>query len=221
MRKGRGVTSPVLRKCWSVRWSADMASARWRIVLDQPSPAAWPGRSVRGSCGTRPLRQSYITPHCSQCPPVSRKLLLWRSPLRALRVKATGVMQNCLRLVRSHSRRRSPVAFAPYAPPSGSLVAVVAPWHQSGASRCASGQWPAASHVVCAPPTLWASPLRGIGPALVCPSAPKGLPQPSSAVFRLWWLCRTQGHWVPKDMWPLRGHKNKSPEQVRALLTTI
>ena len=52
-----GVTSPVLRKCWSVRWSADMASARLRIVLDQPSPAPRPGsRGVRGSCGTRPLR---------------------------------------------------------------------------------------------------------------------------------------------------------------------
>ena len=47
-------------------------------------------RGMRGSCGTRPLRQSYITPHCSQCPPVSRKLLLWQPPLRALRVKATG-----------------------------------------------------------------------------------------------------------------------------------
>jgi hypothetical protein len=80
----RGVTPPVLRKCWSVRWSADMASARWRIVLDQPSPAARPGRCVRGSCGARPLRQSYIKPHCPQCQPVSRKLLLWQPPLRAL-----------------------------------------------------------------------------------------------------------------------------------------
>jgi hypothetical protein len=52
----RGVTSPVLRKCWSVRCGADMASARLRIVLDQPSPAARPGRRVRGSCDARPLR---------------------------------------------------------------------------------------------------------------------------------------------------------------------
>lgn len=42
-RRCRGGTSPVLRKCWSVRRGADMASARWRIVLDQPSPAARPG----------------------------------------------------------------------------------------------------------------------------------------------------------------------------------
>ena len=83
-RRCRGDTSPVLRKCWSVRCGADMASARWRIVLDQPSPAARPGRRVRGSCGARPLRQSYIKPHCPQCQPVSRKLLLWQPPLRAL-----------------------------------------------------------------------------------------------------------------------------------------
>ena len=135
MRKGRGGTSPVLRKCWSVRCGADMVSARLRIVLDQPSPAARRGCCVRGSCGVRPLRQSYITPHCPQCQPVSRKLLLCLAPLRALRVKATGVMQNCLRWVRSHSRRRSPVIGTPYAPPSGSLVVVVALWHWSGASR--------------------------------------------------------------------------------------
>ena len=158
-----------------------MASARWRIVLDQPSPTARPGcLGVRGSCGARPLRQSYITPHCSQCPPVSRKLLLWRPPLRALRVKATGFMQNCLRWARSHSRRRSPVAFASYAPPSGSLVAVVAPWHWPGAPRSVlvSGLWPV---MWCVPrPPLWASPLRGVWPCAGCPSAPKGLPQPSA-----------------------------------------
>ena len=84
-------------------------------------------RGMHGSRGARPLRQNYITPHCPQCQPVSRKLLLCLAPLRALRVKATGVMQNCLRWSRSHSRRRFPVAFAPNAPPTGSLAAVVAP----------------------------------------------------------------------------------------------
>ena len=95
------------------------------------------------------------------------------------RVHKTGITLSGLRWVRSHSCRRFPVAFAPYAPPAGSLVAVVAPWHWSGASRRVSGQWPAASHVVCPARPCWASPLRGIGPALVCPSAPKGLPQPA------------------------------------------
>ena len=41
-------------------------------------------------------------------------------------------------------------------------VVVAAPWHWSGAARCVVGQWPAASHVVCAPAHPCASPLRGI-----------------------------------------------------------
>ena len=45
------------------------------------------------------------------------------------------------------------------------LVVVVAPWYQSGAARFVLGQWPAASHVVCAPAHPCASPLRGISPA--------------------------------------------------------
>jgi hypothetical protein len=54
-------------------------------------------------------------------------------------------------LERSHSRRRFPVAFAPYAPPAGALVAVVAPWHWSGASRSVlvSGLRP---FLMCVPP---------------------------------------------------------------------
>ena len=131
-------------------------------------------RGVRGSCGTRPLRQSYIKPHCPQCQPVSRKLLWCPAPLRALRVKATGFMQNCLGWVRSHSRRRFPAASAPYAPPAGSLVAVVALWHWSGALRSVlvSGLRPV---MLCVPPpTLGGLPLRGFGPARHCPSAPQG-----------------------------------------------
>jgi hypothetical protein len=122
-----------------------------RLVSGQCGVPQWPG-TTRLSVGTRSLRQSYITPHCPQCPPVSRRLLLWQPPLRALRVKATGFMQNCLRWVRSHSCRRSPVAFAPYAPPAGSLVVVVALWHWSGAARIAlvSGLRPV---MLCAPPT--------------------------------------------------------------------
>lgn len=41
------------------------------------------------------------------------------------------------------------------------LVVVVAPGHWSGAARFVVGQWPAASHVVCAPAHPCASPLRG------------------------------------------------------------
>ena len=165
----------MLRKCWSVRWSADMVSARLRIVLDQPSPTAWPSHRVRGSCGARPLRQSYIKPHCPQCPPVSRKLLLWQPPLRALRVKATGFMQNCLRWSRSRSRRRFPVVGTPYAPPSARpcgcrcTVALV--------RRCALCGWSVACGQSCGvcprPPSCFAA-ARHQPCALVCPSAPRG-----------------------------------------------
>ena len=97
-----------------------------------------------------------------------------------LRVHAAGITLSGLRSVRSHSRRRTPVAFAPYALPSGSLLAVVAPWHWSGAPRSilVSGLRP---FLVCVPrPPLWASPLRGVWPCAGCPSAPKGLPHPSA-----------------------------------------
>jgi len=130
---------------------------------------------MRGSCGTRPLRQNYITPHCSQCPPVSRKLLLWQPPLRALRVKATGVMQNCLRWSRSHSRRRFPVVGTPYAPPSArpcgcrGTVAL--------GRRCALCGWSVACGQSCGVfprPRLCFAAARHQPCALVCPSAPRG-----------------------------------------------
>ena len=76
------------------------------------------------------------------------------------RVSKTGVMQSGLRWSRSHSRRRFPVAFAPYAPPPArpcgcrGTVALV--------RRCALcfDQWPAANHVVCAPARPKALPRR-------------------------------------------------------------
>jgi hypothetical protein len=90
---------------------------------------------------------------------------LWQPPLRALRVKATGFMQNCLRW----SGRTAVCASRSLARPTRhrlrALVVVVALWHWSGAARCVVGQWPAASHVVCAPAHPCASPLRGISPA--------------------------------------------------------
>ena len=99
----RGVTSPVLRKCWSVRCGADRVSARLRIVLEQPSPAARPGsRSVRGSCGTRPLRPHASLLHNAALPSVPDSRCA-KAPLGAghrfapCRVKATGVMQSGLR----------------------------------------------------------------------------------------------------------------------------
>jgi len=78
-------------------------------------------------------------------------------------------------LERSHSRRRSPVSSCPTRRRLRALVVVAASGHQSGASRWVSGQWPAASHVVCAPPTLW--PRRCAALALRwVPVRPQGAP---------------------------------------------
>ena len=171
----------MLRKCWSVRCSADMASARLRIVLDQPSPAARPGRSaVRGSCGTRPLRPPASLLHnAAFC-----KVLASRSAKAPLgvahrfapsRVSKTGVMQSGLRWSRSHSRRRFPVVGTPYAPPSArpcgcrGTVALV--------RRCALCGWSVAcgqSCGVCPRPPLCFAAARHQPCALVCPSAPQG-----------------------------------------------
>jgi hypothetical protein len=169
------VGSPVAVAWWQPNITAYFVRCSVGYVSGHGGVPPCPGttklsRGVRGSCGSRPLRQSYITPHCPQCPPVSRKLLLCPAPLRALRVKATGVMQNCLRWVRSHSRRRFPVAFAPYAPPSGSLVAVVAPWHRSGASRSVL--------------------VSGLRPVILCVPRPPCGPRHASRALALRWSAR-------------------------------
>ncbi len=169
----------MLRKCWSVRCGADMASARWRIVLDQPSPAARPGcRGVRGSCGARPLRPPASLLHNAALPSVPASRCA-KAPLSAghrfapCRVKATGVMQSGLHWVRSHSRRRFPVVGTPYAPPSArpcgysGTVALV--------RRCALCAWSVAcgqSCGVCPRPPLCFAAARHQPCALVCPSAP-------------------------------------------------
>lgn len=66
-----GQSSP----CWANVMTAHhcratMASARLRIVLDQPSPAARPSRCVRGSCGARPLRPPASLLHNAALPSV-------------------------------------------------------------------------------------------------------------------------------------------------------
>ncbi len=101
----------MLCKCWSVRCSADMVSARLCIVLDQPSPAARPrSRCVRGTFGTRPLRPPASLLHNAALPSVpasrcAKAPLGARHRLAPCRLKATGVMQSGLRWSRSHSPR--------------------------------------------------------------------------------------------------------------------
>jgi hypothetical protein len=176
----------------------------------------WSG-TTRLSRGTRPLRQNYIKPHCPQCPPVSRRLLLWQPPLRALWVKATGFMQNCLRW----SGRTAVGASRSLARPTRrrlrALVVVVAPWHWSGAARCVVGQWPAASHVVCAPAHPRASPLRGISPARWSARPPPvgGSLSPRALVVGFSYsFCS----WSRTDYW---GYRSKRPVSQRARWLTF
>lgn len=170
----------MLRKCCSVRWCADMASARWRIVLDQPSPAARPGRRVRGSCGTRPLRPPASLLHnaafCEVCASRCAKAPLGAAHRFApSRVHKTGVMQSGLRWSRSHSRRRFPVVVTPYAPPPARPCGCRGTW--ALVRRCALCGWSVACGQLCGvcprPPLCFAA-TRHQPCALVCPSAPRG-----------------------------------------------
>ena len=139
-----------------------------RIVAD-PQLAGGDGISSSGH-----TLRFYIRPHCVKCSPVSREAPLvapTASRPAGLRsgalckvayagpgLSAVGAARS---LARPTRRQLSPSCRA------GTWVLV---------RRCAHhvGQWPAAMYLVFAPAHPWASPLRGIGPARVCPSAPHG-----------------------------------------------
>ena len=144
-------------------------------------------RSVRGSCGARPLRQSYITPHCPQCPPVSRKLLLWQPPPRALRVKATGVMQNCLRW---SGRIAVGAPRAPRRPTRHRLAPSWLLWHLGLGQALRAVFWSVAcgqSCCVCPRPPLGACRFAALAPRRTARPPPQGgslSPRSSASVSR-------------------------------------
>jgi len=169
----------VLRKCQSVRCGADMKGlGSLAHRLEGPSlrsalqPVPPPLAHARYG---HPLR-FYITPHRPQWPPVTTQAPFGVSHrLRALRVKATGVMQSGLRWRRSHSRRRFPVAGAPYTPPSARPYGCACT--VASVRRCALCSWLVAcgqSCGVCPRPPLCFAAARHQPCALVCPSAPHG-----------------------------------------------
>ena len=164
----------MLRKCWSVRCGADMVSARLRIVLDQPSPAARPG--------TRYAWQLWHTPATAKLHNAAL-LSVSASQSQAPFVAATAPRPlgesnrryaKLPSLERSHSRRRFPVSSCPTRRRLRALVVGVAPWHQSGAARIVlvSGLRPVIG--VCPRPPLCFAAARHQPCALVCPSAPRG-----------------------------------------------
>ena len=81
------IASHVLRKCQSVRRGAAVVSARYRIVLERPAPAArrWPvlfAEHVALARFGHPLRFN-IRPHCPQWPPVTALALRLVAPTAA------------------------------------------------------------------------------------------------------------------------------------------
>ena len=181
------------------RITALPCSLRCRLVSGQGGVAPGPGtrncvqrrRSAASHVGTRPLRPPASLLHNAALPSVPASRCA-KAPLGAghrfapCRVKATGVMQSGLRWSRSHSRQRFPVACTPYAPPSARPCGCRGTW--ALVRRCALcfGQWPTASHLVCAPAhPQGLARFAGIGPARSARPPPKGLPQPAR-------LC----HWV-------------------------
>ena len=141
-------------------------SARLRIV--------WKGHRCARRCshsttvGTPPQRPPASLLHNAALPSVAASHCAKATfgvahRLRALRVKATGVMQSGLRWRRSHSRRRFPFAFAPYAPPSARPCGCACT--VASVRRCALCVWSVAYGQLCG----------------VCPRPPVGL-----AAARLW-----------------------------------
>ena len=208
-----GVTSPVLRKCWSVRWSAERVSARLRIALDQPSPSARPGsRGVRGSCAARPLRPPASLLHkAAFC-----KVLASRSAKAPLdvahrfapsRVSQTGLMQSGLRWRAGASAVGAPRShLRPTRRRLCALVVVVAPGHWSGAARfvLVSGLRP----------VMWCMPRPTLVPrrcaALTLRDGlpvrpPRGLPYPTRPCH---WFCYKLGSCLRNEY---EGYRPKRP----------
>ena len=109
----------------------------------------------------------YITPHFRKCSPVVPRKLHLVSPTasRPYGFPKQALCKVAFAVSGRVSRRRSPVAFAPYAPPP------VRPCDRGGTwvlvRRYARCCWSVAcgQYVVCAPAHPCASPLRGISPA--------------------------------------------------------
>lgn len=170
----------MLRKYWSARWSADMVSARLRIVWI--SHRLRLGLTAVGCVAVvalarygHPLR-FYITPHCPQCPPVAA-LKLRLVPVTAARPSGEGN--------RRYAKWPSLESVAqPSALPGrwhALRAAICAPlwlsWHR-GISQALRAVWLVSGLrpvMWCVPPpTLVLRRCAAQPCALVCPSAPRG-----------------------------------------------
>ncbi len=127
-----------------------------------------------------PLR-FYITPHCPQCPPVAA-LKLRLVPVTASRPSGEGNRRYAKWPSLESVAQASALPGRWHALRAAVCAPLWLPWHLGIGQALRALFWPVACgqlSCVC-PAHPVASPLSGFGPALVCPSAPKGLPQPSA-----------------------------------------
>lgn len=147
-----------------------VASARLRLVLD----GVWIGRRAGIRSQGHTLR-FYIRPHFVKWPPVGRRLPWCRPPLRALTGPQNRPYAKCSWLERARRSSALPRPLRVLRAVTRHPLGVLAPGFQSGASRRVSGQWPAAMHLVCAPPTPRASPAtRALAPRGLARPPPRG-----------------------------------------------
>ena len=187
-----------------------MASARLRIVLDQPSPAARPG--------TRYAWQLWHTPdtaklHNAALPSVSASQS--QAPFvaaTASRPSGEGNGPLCKIAYAGAVAQPSalPVRFAPYAPPSARPFGLS--WHRGISQALRALFWSAASPcILCLPPPTLvlrrcaASALRAGLPV----RPPRGLPQPARLCL---WFCYKFSSWLRKEY---GGYRPKRPVSQR------
>ena len=167
-------TSPL----YPVRYSVGLIS--WHGGVPPCLATTRLSRRERGSCGARPLRQSYITPHCPQCPPVAT-LKLRLVPVTASRPSGEGNGPLCKIAFAGYGRTAVGASRSLARPTRRRLAPLWLLW------RCGIGQalraafWSVAcgqSSCVC-PAHPVASPLRGIGLALGARPPPRGSLSPA------------------------------------------
>ena len=150
-------------------------SARWRIVAGQRHAV----RDVAGHARYGKLHNTALHEVHGQSVAGSFGVHV---PLRALRVYAAGCYAKCLRWFGLVSGWHSPVAVAPYMPPTAALVAHDRPWHIFVLRKCCA-QAIAALWLLFSPahPLFSRFALRPAG----SPSAPTwGLPLPQAVSYK-------------------------------------
>ena len=153
-----------------LRKDGSMSAVALGVGFDSLTHRGWHPKSTVCALSTATAKLHNAALHKVQVQSVASSLCV-PTPLRALRVYAAGVMQNCLRW----SGRQPPALPSRFASCVQSSVALVVCWHLDISQALCALFWSAALPcMLCLPPpTLGACLLRSIARA-VCPSAPQG-----------------------------------------------